>query len=172
MKHALLWALLIPALLSCGAPSEGGAGGLPMGVEIRGLAPNDVDTVQITVLAHGTAYLCGELARTCLRTRVVGADGSFISDVLLLKDADGREHHALRFKVQTSQLFAAEGQTFQLRLPSGTNYMVVAEVLSPSGGLLASGCGVVAQVNDEDNAPLVVETSVLEPVPACDPRID
>jgi hypothetical protein len=170
MRRALFGLLLLFGL-SCGPGSDSPR--LPMGVDIQGLTAADVGAIQFTVLTNGSSYLCGDLTASCLRSKVVKPDGSFISDVVKLKDDSGQEHNALRFKVADgTQLLTPSGQTFELHMPEGTNLMVVVEVLSPDAKLMANGCGIVAQVSKGDNTPLVVVTNALPAPPDCDPRID
>lgn len=160
MKRLLPLALL---LASCD-PAPTGAG-LPMGVDIRGIAPQDVNAVQITVLSNATAFLCSDLVKACLKSKVKP------SDMVPITGEDGQQHTALRVKVDPEKLMA-QGETIKIQVSAGTNYMVVAEVLAADARLLASGCEVAQELEEGDNAPLVIRALPLEPIPACDPRID
>jgi hypothetical protein len=162
--------LLLLALSACGA-QPGDEVRLPAGIEIVGLLPEEVGAVQITVLANATAFLCGDIVKTCLNQKIAVG-----TDTVPIRGADGKERNALRETGFTAQKLTTEGLSFEISIPAGTNYMVVAEILSSGASdakLLASGCEVRQQViKGEDNEPLHIRAQPLDPVPSCDPRID
>ena len=158
--------LLVLLLASACGPADDSPR-LPMGIDIKGLTASEVGAVQITVLANAKSYLCGDLTASCLRAKVAKPDGTFIPDLVRIKDDAGKEHDALRYEVTDgTQLLTPSGQTFEVHMPEGTNFMVVVEILSPDWRLLANGCGVVAQVSKGD------DPTPVTPVPTCEPRID
>lgn len=146
--------------------------GLPLGVSLQGLSAADVDQLQITVLRQGTAYVCATMTATCLRSRIFRPDGSTSADLVKVSLEGGTEGRAARVKLDPARVTGAEGQTLELRLASGTDYLVVAEVLSAAGRVVASGCNVVGAVSSGDNAPITITATAKDPVPDCDPLID
>jgi hypothetical protein len=165
--------LLLLFCLSCGQPSETG-GRLPFGVEIHGLTPAQIGTVQIAVLAHGNSYTCATLTATCLRDAVHKTDGTWNTDLIRLRGDDGKDHLSYRpAKLDTTQL-AGSGTTVNVSMPPSTNLQVVVEVLSPNDPIqvLASGCAWVSTVGAGDNKPLIITAQEKAPVPTCEPRID
>lgn len=163
MRRPGLAALLL--LSSCGA--DPGPAHLPLGIAIHGLAPESIARVQIAVLANGQSFLCGEITKTCLRSQVED------SALVPIRGEDGRDLRAVRLAVDTAQLLGSKGQTFTVSIPAGTHYMVVAEVLSVEAKLLASGCGVLAEVaGGDDNPAMIIQARAPATAPACDPRID
>ncbi|MGI5863348.1 MAG: hypothetical protein ACOX6T_15005 [Myxococcales bacterium] len=160
-------ALLLVALSACGPELTEGAR-LPAGVEIRGLLPEQIGAVQITVLSNANARFCGDLVKTCLNQKIeVG------KDTVPVRGADGKDRNAIRESGFTPESLSGEGVTFEISVPAGTNYMVVAEILSADSKLLASGCEVRDEVVEgTGNSPLVIRAHPLDPVPECDPHID
>ena len=168
-------ALVALALAACG-PSDGDASSrVPLGIEIRGLAATDIGQIQLTVLSHAVSYNCLDLQTTCLRGKVLKNDGTPIADLVQLKDEKGVAHNSLRFTVDGTAVTSTAGQTFELRMPPGQNYLVVAEVLSkdsPAAKLLASGCNLVGTVEGGDNRAVVVNTTALAAPADCKVEID
>jgi len=160
MKRLLV--LIASVLSGCGSD---GAASLPAGVEIHGLVAEDIRAVQITVLANATSYLCSDFVKTCLKDKI--ADKTLVP----IRGAAGKEVRALRVELSTHKLLG-EGETFTVTIEPGTEYMVVAEVLSKQGRLLASGCEVRQEVAEGDNAPLVIRAMPILPEPTCDPFIE
>jgi hypothetical protein len=161
-------ALVLLTLASCGSDSAAGSASLPAGIEIQGVTAEQVGAVQITVLKNATNFICGDIVRTCLNQKIkVG------TDTVPVTGSDGKERSAFRETGFTASQLLSDGVTFDISIPAGTNYMVVAEILSADAKLLASGCEVRQEVVEGDgNAPLVIRAQPLDPVPTCDPRID
>jgi len=167
MRTALV--VLLGLLAGCGDTDLGDGARLPAGIEIRGLEAKDVGAIQLTVLNNATSYMCSP---TCLVSRIKKPDGTF-SDIVRIKGDDGKEKNALRMKLDGTKLLSADGQTLTLDMPTGTNRMIVAEILSADETkLLATGCAVLAQVNKGTNPAVTVRATVIDPAPTCDPRID
>lgn len=159
--------LLLVALSACG-PELSASARLPAGVEIRGLLPEQIGAVQITVLSNANARFCGDLVKTCLNQKITVGE-----DTVPVRGADGKDHNAIRESGFTPESLTGQGVTFDISVAAGTNYMVVAEILSGDAKLLASGCEVRDEVSEGNgNSPLVIRAQPLDPVPACDPRID
>ena len=159
--------------LSCGPAPETGAR-LPFGVEIQGLTPAQIGTVQIAVLAHGNSYTCAALTATCLRDAVHKPDGTWNADLVKLRGDDGKDHLSYRpAKLDTAQL-AGNGATVNVAMPPSTNLQVVVEVLSPNDPIqvLASGCAWVSTVSAGENKALIITAQEKAPPPTCEPRID
>jgi len=176
LAAACTLACLLSTAAACG-PAEDDAAGtrLPLGIDIRGLTADQVGQVQVAVLARALGYSCPALRSTCLRSRVLKADGTPIDDLVPLKDAQGAEHNALRFEVDSAKLLSSAGQTFEVRMPPGQNYLVVAEVLSKDDPamLLASGCSsVLTSVGAGQNAAVEVQAWALDSPAECQAEID
>jgi hypothetical protein len=161
-------AVLCTLAISCGP--DGPADGVSVSVDIHGLAPADVGAVQITVLKNATAYICSDLVRSCLKQRI-DIPSDRVSDKVVPVENDGAKKNALRIAADGAALLGG-GQQITLKVASGTNYMVVVEVLSPSAALLASGCEVLPVAQEGNNPPLVLRAQAFSTPPACDPRID
>jgi len=146
-----------------------------VGLDIHGLTPQDIGTVQIAVLAHGNSYTCATLTDTCLRSAVLNGDGTWNPDLLQLKGDDGKLHRSYRpANFDPSQLTGASGATLNLSLSPGTNFLVVVEVLSPNDPVevQASGCLPVAQLDSGVNKAVTIQVQAKAVVPTCEPRID
>lgn len=161
MKRLVLATSLLVAT-ACGG--EDPIATAPLGLDIRGIAPESLGYVQIVVLAPAQNHVCNTVRANCLATV---PDADFVP----IRTGE-REQRALRVPI-TASAFDAEGQRIEVRVPQGTNYMFVAQALSSDGtALLGAGCEVVANVVEGDNPPVLVQVRELTPEPTCNPSLD
>ncbi len=155
-----LWALAaILAACACGGEPDVG-----VGVTIQGLNPSQIGAVQISVLKNGSSFDCTALSQSCLDTEVS------TTSLVKLTLSDNKQHLAALLPADGAQV-AGSGQPFTLQIPVGSNYLVVAEVLSTSQTqLLASGCDLRSEVVAGTNPPESITARALATVPSCDPR--
>ena len=159
MRAALLGALLA---LSCGGERQVDVGAA---IEIRGVNPGEIGAVQLAVIGNAQKYQCRDLLKSCLSTNTAA-----LADLVPIRGDDGVDHRVLR--VKAGDVVLAGGTTIKLNLPAGSNYMVVAEVLSlDESHLLASGCDLRQDVPKGDNPGLTLVARPQDPAPTCDPRL-
>ncbi len=160
MKRSLLSALL---LLGAGCGDAEPFARAPIGLDIRGLAPADLGFVQIAVI-RAQNHVCPTVRANCLETV---PDGDFVP----IRVGEG-EQRSLRVAI-TADATGAAGQTVEVNVPQGTNYMFVAQALSLDGRkLLAAGCELMPTVVEGDNPALQIQARALDPVPSCDPTLE
>ena len=160
MKRSVLSALL---LLGAGCGDVESYGRAPIGVDIRGLAPSDLGFVQIVVI-RAQNHVCNTVRANCLETVPE-------SDFVPIRVGEG-EQRSLRVAI-SAEATGSAGQTVEVNVPEGTNYVFVAQALSTDGKkLLAAGCELMTTVVEGDNPALLVQARVLDPVPSCDPTLD
>jgi hypothetical protein len=166
-------------VLACACACCGGSAGTGLGIEIQGLSASDIGAIQITVLSHGNLYGCDKLTSTCLSAQVADAEGNVTNtDVVVQKDSSGKDTHSLRVPLTDASALTGSGLTVDLTLGSGTNFLVIAEVLAKDDGVngqlpvLASGCVPVSELDDGDNKPLNVTAVAKATPPPCDGRIN
>ncbi|MFN7132931.1 MAG: hypothetical protein ACK4N5_12690 [Myxococcales bacterium] len=152
--------VVLLACAGCGAPGDASA---PLGVDIRGVAPESLGFVQVVVLARAANYTCDAVNANCLAT-VPDAD-------IVRQRVGSAEEKATRVAINSAQA-TGQGQTLSVQVPSGTNYLFVAQALSTDGRrILAAGCEPVANIVEGENTPVLIRVRDLNPVPACDPTL-
>ncbi len=155
--------LLLLLGCACGPSPEGA--GLEAGLIIQGLSIDEIGYVQIAVLSGGSRFYCPDLVKSCLNQQVK------TSDLVQLRGSDGQDHPALRFAADAGTL--GSGQTLTVSMPPGTDYLVVAEILSKDGTLLkASGCEPLPQASAGKNQGLAIHAALVPSAVSCNPQIN
>ncbi|AEI68247.1 hypothetical protein [Corallococcus macrosporus] len=150
MSLRLLSPLLLLGLGACGPDAEP-VGRFPLALTLERAVANDVQALQVAVVTRGSSRSCIEIERTCLGTQVRR------DDLVVLKDAQGREGRALRFPVDLATLQSGGSLELAVEVPVGRDYALVIEAITTGAtpGFLGSSCNYLREVNAGDNPPVI-----------------